>query len=57
MQITYITCDSEYGLAYIGLGPKSRAGRKNSVAKTTSPAPNVNFDYDKDGNLVGIEVY
>jgi hypothetical protein len=49
-----IELDRQYGLAYVRL--PGHTGDRGSVARTTSPAKGVNFDYDKDGQLIGIEL-
>jgi uncharacterized protein YuzE len=57
MQIQYVTSDLEHGVAYIALGPKPRDERAGIVAWSESPAQGVVLDYDKDGELVGVEIY
>jgi uncharacterized protein YuzE len=57
MKIQYITADTEVGVAYIAIGDKTREEHKGIVADTKEAAPGVLLDYDKDGNLVGVEIF
>ena len=51
MRITY---DPEADALYLYLTPK--AERDGAAVETVEIAPNVNADYDENGNLLGIEV-
>lgn len=55
MNIARDHCPDRYGSLYIHMQPH-RMAEDGAAAKTTRVAPNINIDYDSNGQVYGVEI-
>lgn len=53
----YVTWSEDVNIVYVRISPTPNGGARRERAARTEPVhPQVNLDFDSNGNLIGVEI-